>query len=64
VLISVGLFSIGELLPQEEVPPLEEIVDALAEMVQRSLAPTDPGDSAQGKLALQAFLDQLMSSFK
>lgn len=64
VLISVGLFSIGELLPQEEAPSLEEVVDVLAQMVQRSLAPTDPGDSAQGKLALQAFLDQLMSDFK
>ena len=64
VLLSVGLFSIGELLPSEEAPPLEEVVDALAQMVQRSLAPTDPGDSAQGKLALQAFLEQLMSGFK
>jgi AcrR family transcriptional regulator len=64
VLISVGLFSIGELLPPEEAPPFEEVVDALAQMVQRSLAPPDPGDSAQGKLALQAFLDQLMSGFK
>ncbi|MDQ2717495.1 MAG: TetR/AcrR family transcriptional regulator [Chloroflexota bacterium] len=64
VLISVGLFSIGELLPQEEAPPLEEVVDVLAQMVQRSLAPAEPGDSAQGKLALQAFLDQLMSGLK
>jgi AcrR family transcriptional regulator len=64
VLISVGLFSIGELLPPEETPPLEEVVDALAHMVQRALAPTDAGDSAQGKLALQAFLDQSMTDFK
>lgn len=63
VLLSVGLFSIGELLPPEEVPPLEEVVDTLAQMVQRSLAPLTPGDSTQGKLALQAFLEQLMSTF-
>jgi AcrR family transcriptional regulator len=64
VLISVGLFSIGELLPEDVAPPLEEVVDALAQIVERSLAPPDPGDSAQGKLALQAFLEQLMSAFK
>src|SRR5581483_7768083 len=64
VLLSVGLFSSGELLPPQEAPPLEEVVDALAHMVQRSLAPADPGDSAQGKLALKAFLDDLMSGFK
>lgn len=63
VLLSVGLFSLGELLPPEEAPPLEEVVDTLARMVERSLAPGDPGDSAQGKRALQAFLEQLMSAF-
>ncbi|GHO42413.1 TetR/AcrR family transcriptional regulator [Ktedonospora formicarum] len=63
VLLSVGLFSIGELLPPEETPPLEEVMDTLAEMVARSLAPSEPGDSAQGKVALQMFLEQLMSAF-
>lgn len=63
VLLSVGLFSIGELLPPEDMPPLEEVLDALARMVERSLAPSEPGDSAQGKLALQTFLEQLMSAF-
>jgi AcrR family transcriptional regulator len=63
VLLSVGLFSIGELLPPEEVPPLEEVLDALARMIERSLAPSDPGNSAHGKLALQTFLEDLMGAF-
>lgn len=63
VLLSVGLFSIGELLPPGEAPPLEEVVDALARIVERSLAPPTPGDSAQGKLALHMFLEQLISAF-
>ncbi|QBD74999.1 TetR/AcrR family transcriptional regulator [Ktedonosporobacter rubrisoli] len=63
MLISVGLFSIGELLPAEEVPPLEEVLDELARMVARSLSPDEPGDPRQGKLALQEFLAQLISAF-
>lgn len=63
-LISVGLFSIGELLPQEETPPFAEVTNALAEMVQRSLAPTPMGASEQGKQALHNFLDQLLRDFR
>src|SRR6266567_520084 len=43
MLISVGLFSIGELIPQEHSPPFEEVAGALAEMVQRALEPEQPG---------------------
>lgn len=59
MILSVGLFSISELIPQEQVPPFEEVADALAGMVQRALAPERPGDSEQGKRALQAYLEQL-----
>jgi AcrR family transcriptional regulator len=64
MLISVGLFSVNELLPQEQVPPFEEVADALAEMVQRALVPIPTGDSEQGKRALREFLDQLISGFR
>ncbi len=59
MLISVGLFSIGELIPQEHSPPFEEVAGALAEMVQRALEPEQPGDPEQGIQALQAYLEQL-----
>jgi AcrR family transcriptional regulator len=64
MLISVGLFSVNELLPQEQAPPFEEVADALAEIVQRSLAPVQSSDSEQGKRALREFLDQLMSGLR
>jgi AcrR family transcriptional regulator len=63
-LISIGLFSIGELLPPEQAPPFEEVTNALAEMVQCALAPEQPGDPEQGKLALREFLDQLLSGLR
>ena len=59
MIISVGLFSIGELIPQEYTPPYAEVADALADMVQRALAPAQPGDSEQGKRVFQVYLEQL-----
>jgi AcrR family transcriptional regulator len=59
MIISVGLFSISELIPQEHAPPYEEVADALAGMVQRALAPAQPGDSEQGKRAFRVYLEQL-----
>ena len=61
MIISVGLFSISELIPQEQAPPYEEVADALAGMVQRALAPAQPGDSEQGKRAFRVYLEQLAS---
>lgn len=60
MIISVGLFSINELVPQDQVPSIETTVDALADMVQRALAPEQPGDPVQGKRALRTYLDQLL----
>jgi TetR/AcrR family acrAB operon transcriptional repressor len=59
MILSVGLFSISELIPQEQAPPFEEVADALARMVQRALASEQPGDSEQGKRAFRTYLEQL-----
>ncbi len=59
MIISVGLFSVSELIPQEYAPPYEEVADALAGMVQRALAPAQPGDSERGKRAFRLYLGRL-----
>ena len=59
MIISVGLFSVSELIPQEYAPPYEEVADALAGMVQRALAPAQPGDSERGKRAFRLYLERL-----
>ena len=59
MIISVGLFSVSELIPQEHAPPYEEVADALAGMVQRALAPAQPGDSERGKRAFRLYLERL-----
>ena len=59
MIISVGLFSVSELIPQEHAPPYAEVADALAGMVQRALAPAQPGDSERGKRAFRLYLERL-----
>jgi AcrR family transcriptional regulator len=59
MIISVGLFSVNELIPQEHAPPSAEVADALASMVQRALAPAQPGDSERGKRAFRLYLERL-----
>jgi AcrR family transcriptional regulator len=59
MIISVGLFSVNELIPQEHTPPYKEVAAALAGMVQRALAPAQPGDSERGKHAFRLYLERL-----
>ena len=61
MILSVGLFSVSELIPQEYAPPYEAVADALAGMVQRAFASTQPGDSEQGKRVFRVYLEQLVS---
>lgn len=63
-LISVGLSSIGALIPQEYSPPFEEVAKCLAEMVHRSLATAQAENSELGKKTLLEYLTQLTQGFK
>ena len=61
MIISVGLFSTPELLPQSVVPPFGDVAEALAHMVQAAFAPSPTGDSQRGKEALETFLHRLIT---
>jgi hypothetical protein len=61
IILSVGLYSISELIPQEYTPPYEEVAEALAAMVQDALAAALPGDSERGKRVFRRYLEQLVS---
>jgi hypothetical protein len=52
MILSLGLLSITECVPQQQTPPYEEVEDAIAHV------PEQPGDSEQGKRALRAYLEQ------
>lgn len=56
-IVAYGLMRIETIIPATQAPPLESVAGALADVLQRGLAPADGGDSAAGKQALAAVID-------
>jgi TetR/AcrR family acrAB operon transcriptional repressor len=52
-LLSYGLVTITDFRSPAELPPLEVVMEALADMLDRLLTPEDSGDSAAGKAVIR-----------
>jgi AcrR family transcriptional regulator len=59
-IIALGFASIGEVVPAESTPPLEEIADALTALMERGLA-RPGGDDLLGKQAIDRLIDYMES---
>lgn len=55
-MLSLGLSTAGSLLPAEVRPPPGEVAEALADVVQRALAPEGGGDREAGKRLVRAYV--------
>lgn len=61
-----GMFTIRELMPASQTPPLPVVGKVMAEMLERALTPDDGGDRAAGKKTLEILLEgmrQMMRKF-
>jgi AcrR family transcriptional regulator len=58
-IISCGFVATEELLSSATFPPLEAVADALAQIMQRALAPEQPGDNVAGQNAVTNLLERL-----
>jgi TetR/AcrR family acrAB operon transcriptional repressor len=52
-LLGYGQLSIGEYKPAEQSPPIETIMEVIAEMVDRQFSPADGGNSDAGKTVIR-----------
>lgn len=56
--ISYGLMSTETIIPAEEAPPMEEVAEALADLVERGFGGTG-GDVAAGRRALADYFEEV-----
>jgi AcrR family transcriptional regulator len=62
-IIALGFIHIGTILPMQDAAQLDEVAQAVTQMVQSGLA-TEGGDSPAGKLAIFKVLDLMMEQYK
>jgi AcrR family transcriptional regulator len=58
-ILSCGIIAADEILSGVPLPPLDALADALAEIMQRALAPEQPGDNRAGQNAVTTLLERL-----
>ena len=57
--LSYGYLMMGDIIPPEETPPLDDTLAVMVEMLERLLTPPDGGDSEAGKQVVRAFMAQI-----
>jgi len=58
-LIRYGFLTIGQVIPEDQRPPIDRVGQTLGEILERGLAPPDGGDREKGKAALENILQRL-----
>ena len=53
-ILSYGQLTIGDFKPLDQFPPYDAVMEALADMMDRSLLPEDGGNSEAGKVHFPA----------
>lgn len=62
-MLSYGLVGLSELKPAATHPPFDELMNTIAEMLDRMLTPPGGADSAAGKRIIRAMADQARAYF-
>ncbi len=63
-MLSLGLSTAGSLLPAEVRPPPGEVAEALADVVQRALAPEGGGDRDAGKRLVREYVAEVTQRYE
>lgn len=63
-LFAYGLVSIEEVMPAQDIPPLEETIDGLAKLLDRGFAPEGGGNRDGGKALILRLVEALRAQFR
>ena len=56
-MLSYGLVSMGQVMNQAEIPPVADLLEGIAGLLERALAPADGGNSEAGKAIVRALYE-------
>jgi AcrR family transcriptional regulator len=56
-MFSVALVSMDEVMPAEDIPPVEDIIEAIADLMDRALTPPDGGNNEAGKAVIRQIME-------
>lgn len=56
-MLAYGMVGMDEIMPREEIPPAEAIIEGIAEIMDRALTPEDGGNSEAGKAAVRQIFE-------
>ncbi len=57
-ILAYGLVGMKDLLPQDDIPPLEDVIEGIAAIMDRALTPADGGNSEAGKAIVRQIVEQ------
>ena len=52
-MLAYGLVAMDEIMAKQEIPPTDDIIEGIADMMDRAFTPADGGDSEAGKAVLR-----------
>lgn len=55
-MMSYGLVAMDDIIPPEEQPPMEAVIDGIGTILDRALTPADGGNSEAGKAIIKAIM--------
>lgn len=62
-MLAYGLVSIGEIKDESLIPPFEDVIDGIADMMDRALTPIDGGNKDAGKMIVQQLSATALEQF-
>lgn len=63
-MLAYGLVGLDDAFPKEDKPPIEDIIEGIADIMDRALAPDDGGDSETGKAILRQIAQASRQQFE
>lgn len=63
-IMAYGLIAMDEIVPQEQMPPTEEIIEGIGAIMDKALMPEDGGDTQVGKVILKKIADAARDEYE